>query len=106
AQDKYHIQHPYAFFGQTMEQAAVDPSNASIQLGHLVCAAAELPLDVADLALFPSNAERLVQRLAAAGELSAGPPWRSVAKGTHKEVSLRGTSRAPYTLQTPTARIG
>jgi DEAD/DEAH box helicase domain-containing protein len=106
AMDQYHIQHPDAFFGRAMEHAAVDPSNASIQLGHLVCAAAERPLETDDLGLFPSNAARLVDRLADAGELSAGPPWRGVSSATHLDVSLRGTSRAPYSLQTAGQRIG
>ena len=101
ALDQYHIQHPEAFFGRAMEQAAVDPSNAAIQLGHLLCAASERPLEADDLALFPTNAGRLVARLAEAGELSAGPPWRAATsgRGPQADVSLRGTSRDPYTLQ-------
>jgi DEAD/DEAH box helicase domain-containing protein len=108
ALDQYHINHPEAFFGRAMEHAAVDPSNAAIQLGHLVCAATERPLDASELALFPSNAPRLVERLAEAGELSGGPPWRAASngRGPHAEVSLRGTSRDPYTLQAPKARLG
>jgi DEAD/DEAH box helicase domain-containing protein len=106
ALDQYHVQHPDAFFGATMEQAAVDPSNASILLGHLVCAAAERPLERDDLSLFPDNAGRLVERLADAGELAAAPPWRALGRGVHADVSLRGTSRDPYTLQAPGARIG
>jgi DEAD/DEAH box helicase domain-containing protein len=106
AMDQYHVQHPEAFFGRAMEQAAVDPSNAAIQLGHLVCAAAERPLVADDLAVFPSNAERLVERLVGAGELSAGPPWRAVGSSVHGDVSLRGTSRDPYTLQAAELRLG
>jgi DEAD/DEAH box helicase domain-containing protein len=106
ALDQYHIQHPEAFFGRAMEQAAVDPSNASIQLGHLLCAASEKPLEAADLELFPGNAPRLVELLAAAGELRPGPPWRPAGVGAHSDVSLRGTSREPYTLQAPGLRIG
>jgi DEAD/DEAH box helicase domain-containing protein len=107
AMDQYHIQHPEAFFGRPMEHAAVDPSNASIQLGHLVCAAAERPLSDDDILLFPENARRLVDRLSDAGELSAGPPWRATSSAVHAEVSLRGTSREPYTLQAEDdARIG
>ncbi|MGI9148310.1 MAG: DEAD/DEAH box helicase [Chloroflexota bacterium] len=110
ALDQYHIQHPEGFFGRAMEQAAVDPSNAAIQLGHLVCAASERPLQVDDLALFPTNAQRLVERLAEAGELSDGPPWRAgpggKGRGPHSDVSLRGTSRDPYTLQAQRARLG
>ena len=106
ALDQYHIQHPEAFFGRAMEHAAVDPSNAAIQLGHLVCAASERPLGPADLELFPANAQRLVERLVEAGELSAGPPWRAPGRGAHADVSLRGTAREPYTLQAPTSRLG
>jgi DEAD/DEAH box helicase domain-containing protein len=106
ALDQYHVQHPEAFFGQSMEHAAVDPSNASILLGHLLCAATERPLQATDLALFPENAERLVERLVEAGELSGGPVWRVRARGVHADVSLRGASRAAYTLQVGQTRIG
>ncbi|MBV9598523.1 MAG: DEAD/DEAH box helicase [Chloroflexi bacterium] len=106
ALDQYHVQNPDAFFGQSMEHAAVDPSNASILLGHLLCAASERALDTADLSLFPSNAQRLVERLVEAGELSAGPAWRARGRGVHAEVSLRGTSREAYTLQVGQTRIG
>jgi DEAD/DEAH box helicase domain-containing protein len=106
ALDQYHIQHPDAFFGQSMEHAAVDPSNASIQLGHLLCAASERPLEPADLPLLPENAQRLVERLVEAGELSDGPAWRPRSRNVHAEVSLRGTSREPFTLQAGQTRIG
>src|SRR5262252_642604 len=106
ALDQYHVQHPDAFFGQAMEHAAVDPSNASILLGHLLCAAAEQPLDAADLELFPPNAPRLLERLAEAGEMAAGPPWHARTRGVHADVSLRGTSREPYTLQAGDQRLG
>ena len=106
ALDQYHIQHPEAFFGQAIEHAAVDPSNASILLGHLVCAAAERPLEPDDLTLFPPNAQRLVERLTEAGELSSGPPWHARGQRVHGDVSLRGTSRDPFTLQAPHAAIG
>src|SRR5712691_10003264 len=106
ALDQYHIQHPEAFFGQAIEHAAVDPSNASIQLGHLVCAAAERPLEPDDLQLFPANAQRLVDRLAEAGELGSGPPWPARGQRAHGDVSLRGTSREPYSLQAAHGSIG
>ena len=106
ALDQYYIQHPEAFFGQAIEQAAVDPSNASIQLGHLVCAAAERPLEPDDLPLFPANAQRLVERLTEAGELGQGPPWQARGQRVHSDVSLRGTSREPFTLQADHGSIG
>jgi DEAD/DEAH box helicase domain-containing protein len=106
ALDQYHIQHPEAFFGRAIEQAAVDPSNASIQLGHLVCAAAERALEPDDLHLFPTNAQRLVDRLTEAGELGQGPPWPARGQRVHGAVSLRGTSREPFTLQAGHGSIG
>ncbi len=107
ALDQYYVTHPDAFFGRPMEHAVVDPSNAAIQLGHLLCAAQEHPLDATDLAsLFPSNAPSLVDRLADVGELAAGPPWRATGPSAHTDLSLRGTSRAPYTLQSGRRAIG
>ncbi|TMC49320.1 MAG: DEAD/DEAH box helicase, partial [Chloroflexi bacterium] len=106
ALDQFHIQHPEAFFGQPIEQAAVDPSNASIQLGHLVCAAAERALEPDDLRLFPANAQRLVDRLTEGGELSQGPPWQARGQRVQSDVSLRGTSREPYSLQAGHGVIG
>ncbi|HET6317952.1 MAG TPA: DEAD/DEAH box helicase [Chloroflexota bacterium] len=99
ALDQYVIQHPEAFFGRAMEHAAVDPSNAAVQLGHLLCAASESPLSSDDMKLWPENAVGLVRRLAEAGELSTGEPWQSVGGAPHADVSLRGTSRSPYSLQ-------
>ena len=50
--------------------------------------------------LLPANARALVERLVEAGELSAGPPWRCAGRAApHADVSLRGTSREPYSLQ-------
>jgi DEAD/DEAH box helicase domain-containing protein len=106
ALDQYHVKHPDAFFGQSMENAAVDASNASILLGHLLCAASEQPLRAVDLELFPTNAERLVERLVEAGELNQGQAWQARTRGVHADVSLRGTSREPYTLQAAQVRIG
>ncbi|GAC1316904.1 MAG: hypothetical protein NVSMB2_10110 [Chloroflexota bacterium] len=99
AMDQFHVQHPDVLLGGSMEQAAVDPSNAAIQLGHVLCAAAERPLGRDDLAVFPENAQSLIERLVAAGELTAGPPWATTSRPAHSDVSLRGTSREPYTLQ-------
>ena len=56
--------------------------------------------------MFPTNAARLVERLVEAGELSAGPVWQARTRSVHADVSLRGTSREPYTLQVGQTRIG
>ncbi len=107
ALDQFYVSHPDAFFGRAMEHAVVDPSNAAIQLGHLLCAAHERPLDEAELgSLFPPNARSLVERLASVGELSDGPPWTARGRSPHTDLSLRGTSRAPFTLQSGRRAIG
>jgi DEAD/DEAH box helicase domain-containing protein len=107
ALDQFFVTHPDAFFGRAMEHAVVDPSNAAIQLGHLLCAAQERAVEEGELAsLFPPNARGLVERLAAVGELSDGPPWRALGSSPHADLSLRGTSRAPFTLQSGGHAIG
>ncbi|MEN6517030.1 MAG: DEAD/DEAH box helicase [Methanospirillum sp.] len=50
--DQYYMRHPAAFFGRPHEHACLDPSNPAMLAGHLLCAAAELPLTEADHALF------------------------------------------------------
>jgi DEAD/DEAH box helicase domain-containing protein len=42
--DQYFVKHPARFFGRSHENAIIDPKNPYILSGHLLCAAAELPL--------------------------------------------------------------
>jgi DEAD/DEAH box helicase domain-containing protein len=42
--DQYFMRHPGTFFSGSMEHAIVDQSNPYITSGHLLCAAAELPI--------------------------------------------------------------
>lgn len=43
--DQYFMHHPEAFFSRPCEHAVVDTDNPYILSGHLLCAAAELPVD-------------------------------------------------------------
>ncbi|MCM2464842.1 DEAD/DEAH box helicase [Methanoculleus oceani] len=43
--DQYFMRHPQAFFSRPCEHAVVDTGNPYILSGHLLCAAAELPVD-------------------------------------------------------------
>ncbi|MCK9579458.1 MAG: DEAD/DEAH box helicase [Methanoregula sp.] len=43
--DQYFMHHPGLFFNRTHEHAIIDPKNPYILSGHLLCAAAELPLN-------------------------------------------------------------
>jgi DEAD/DEAH box helicase domain-containing protein len=42
--DQYIVEHPDFFFGQSPEHAYINPENLEILIGHLKCAAFELPL--------------------------------------------------------------
>jgi DEAD/DEAH box helicase domain-containing protein len=50
--DQYLMRDPAYFFGQTPENAVIDPVNPYILAGHLSCAAFELPLSDEDEAVF------------------------------------------------------
>jgi DEAD/DEAH box helicase domain-containing protein len=54
--DQYFMKHPDKFFGKPHEHAIIDLENPYINLGHLMCAAAELPLKDSDSKYFsPPN---------------------------------------------------
>ncbi len=42
--DQYFMNHPHHFFSRSHEHAIIDTGNPYIVSGHLLCAAAELPL--------------------------------------------------------------
>ncbi len=66
--DQYIAQDPDWLVGQETEHAVVDPDNLSVQLAHVRCAAAELPLTLDDVARFPDLGEVLAV-LQEAGEV-------------------------------------
>jgi DEAD/DEAH box helicase domain-containing protein len=43
--DQYFMHHPDQFFGRSHEHAIIDPNNPYILSGHILCAAAELPVN-------------------------------------------------------------
>ena len=51
--DQYFMKHPEDFFGRPHEQAIIDLRNQYISLGHIMCAASELPLTEKDREYFP-----------------------------------------------------
>jgi DEAD/DEAH box helicase domain-containing protein len=51
--DQYFMHHPDRFFSRSHEHAIIDPNNPYIVSGHLLCAAAELPVnDITDREFF------------------------------------------------------
>ncbi|MGD0079533.1 MAG: DEAD/DEAH box helicase [Methanoregula sp.] len=62
--DQYFMNHPYQFFSRSHEHAIVDTENPYIVSGHLLCAAAEMPLrEDPDREFFGESFSSLVQEL-------------------------------------------
>ncbi|MGC9435117.1 MAG: DEAD/DEAH box helicase [Methanomicrobiales archaeon] len=62
--DQYFMRHPEAFISRPTEHAFVDPGNPYILTGHLLCAAAELPLHSdRDRVLFGDGLDAAVDHL-------------------------------------------
>jgi DEAD/DEAH box helicase domain-containing protein len=61
--DQYFMKHPQDFFGRPHEQAIIDLNNRYISLGHIMCAASELPLTENDKKYFPERFNESIQAL-------------------------------------------
>jgi len=74
--DQYFMQHPDQFFSAPHEHAVIDTSNPYIVSGHLLCAAAELPLkEETDRGFFGNQISDLLT------ELGADDLLRKTARG-------------------------
>lgn len=72
--DQYYMRHPDAFFGKSAENVAISPENPYILAGHLLCAAAELPLTPDDCTTwFGPSAPDLLEILIREGALTRTP---------------------------------
>ena len=68
--DQYFMHHPDQFFERSHEHAIIDTGNPYIVSGHLLCAAAELPLNEgADTTFFGDSMSRLLPELESGGLL-------------------------------------
>ena len=61
--DQYFMKHPEDFFGRPHEQAIIDLHNRYISLGHIMCAASELPITEADKQFFPELLSESIEAL-------------------------------------------
>ena len=63
--DQYFMHHPHHFFSRSHEHAIIDTGNPYIVSGHLLCAAAELPLrETQDQVFFGETFPQLLSELA------------------------------------------
>ena len=61
--DQYFMKHPQDFFGRPHERAIIDLHNRYISLGHIMCAASELPITENDRKYFPELFSESIQAL-------------------------------------------
>ena len=61
--DQYFMKHPQDFFGRPHEQAIIDLHNQYISLGHIMCAASELPITDGDRKFFPELFSESIEAL-------------------------------------------
>jgi DEAD/DEAH box helicase domain-containing protein len=102
--DQFLAHHPDYFFGRSPEQALINPDNLLILLGHLRCAAFELPFNEGDAFGRADSAQvaEFLQLLQASGVLHRSKDrffWMS-DQYPARDVSLRSTSPEPVVLQT------
>jgi len=72
--DQYYMRHPDAFFHRPAEHVALSPDNPYILAGHLLCAAAELPLTPEECTTwFGPSAPAVTRELIGGGVLTQTP---------------------------------
>ncbi len=100
--DQYYMNHPQEFFGRPHEHASLDPSNPAVLAGHLLCAAAELPLSDLDLPLFGRGYTSLLEPLVT-HHLLRETPWGHIYSGQGRAadiVDLSGMDDERFTVIT------
>ncbi len=99
--DQYLMAHHDYLFGQTPEEAVVDPDNPHITIGHLRCAAHELPLHDDEVPLFGEYANIVLELLEEEGmvrHIDGRWYWAS-SEYPAATVNLRNISGTIYTIQ-------
>ena len=96
ALDQYIIQHPEEFLKSRYEIAVTDPANPEILKAHLPCAAAELPLERAEVegdAVLRTVTEQLT-RTGRLLQTADGERWISGARNPHRVVDIRSVGES------------
>ncbi len=98
--DQYLIHHADYFFGQSHENAIVDGGNPHILVGHLRCAAQELPLSPEDLKSFGDYAQAVAEILEENGHLrwTGGKFYFTQSGLAAADVNLRDIGDNTYTI--------
>lgn len=94
ALDQYFIRHPEALLHRPPEDTVVNPDNPEVLRKHLVCAAAEVPLEAEEAILRSAPAQRAAADLESSGDLmrsADGGTLYSRRKAPQRNVDLRGS---------------
>ncbi len=108
ALDQFFIENPQELLGRPCEQLIVDPDNELVGRGHLVCAAAEMPLSRKNDAAYLERRAALVGDLLAERELleaADGSELYTRRRRPQRKVSLRGVDRGSTILDTNTEKV-
>jgi len=105
--DSYFLAHPDALWDSRVETTVVDPNNPYVLAGHLMAAAAELPLTDADLPLFGPGTADLLDRLSGQGKLRRRDTgWFWTGRGRPVDtVDLRGSGQPVRVAEAGTGRL-
>ncbi|MBU0515608.1 MAG: DEAD/DEAH box helicase [Proteobacteria bacterium] len=93
ALDQFFVHNPADFFGRSYETAVLDPDNSHVVAEHLVCAAAERPLDPGEPEFDLERHASVLVDLARHGKLlqeADGDRWFAGPKRPHRRVNIRG----------------
>ena len=108
ALDQYFLKHPQRFFERQVEAAVIDPDNPQIVGSHLVCAAAEEPLEIAAEKHFDLEAHAgTLQQLSLEGRIlldAEGERWFSSLKRPQRFIDLRGAGDT-YAIVGPGGKV-
>ena len=98
--EQYLMRHPEYLFGQSPENAVIDPGNLYMLAGHLRCAAHELPLSEEDADVFGELTLPLLDVLCEHGDLTKiGDKWYWASTAyPASESDLRVISNDTYTI--------
>ncbi len=103
--DQYLAQHPDYFFSRSPEHGMINPDNLLILLGHLRCAAFELPFQAGEIfgSISPADMQELMDFLQGEGVIHrSGDKYFWMAdKYPAQNISLRSASTDTVLLQIP-----
>jgi DEAD/DEAH box helicase domain-containing protein len=98
--DQYLMRHPEYFFGQSPENAVIDPENPYILQNHLQSAAFELPLSESDCELFGPLTLPIAEALRDVEQLNevAGRFYATSGQSHSQQFSLRHMSNNTFAI--------